>query len=197
MKRNNLIFGKVLFVLGLLLVACAFVYLLHNINEERNAGIVSQKTADIMFQQMADDSAEISEDNTGEQTFIDIDGKKYVGILTIPKLSLELPVMKELSSAGLKSAPCRYCGSIINDNMVIAAHNYQTHFGNMNKLVIDDEIYFTEVNGKVIRYRVAEKETLKPYEIERMTESDYDLTLFTCTIGGRLRVTVRCERADI
>lgn len=29
-----------------------------------------------------------------------------------------------------------------------------------------------------------------------MTDAHWDLTLFTCTYGGKSRVTVRCTRAD-
>lgn len=42
------------------------------------------------------------------------------------------------------------------------------------------------------RYEVAEIEILSPDAVEEMTEDDGDLTLFTCTLGGGSRVTVRC-----
>ena len=42
----------------------------------------------------------------GDRIF-DIDGNEYIGYLTIPALGLELPVMAELDSARLETAPCR------------------------------------------------------------------------------------------
>ena len=45
-------------------------------------------------------------------------------------------------------------------------------------------------------YEVIELETLSPFAIEEMTGGNWDLTLFTCTYGGKSRVTVRCTRAD-
>ena len=35
-------------------------------------------------------------------------------------------------------------------------------------------------------------ETLMPTAVEEMESGDWDLTLFTCTVGGRTRVAVRC-----
>jgi len=39
-------------------------------------------------------------------------------------------------------------------------------------------------------------ETLMPTDIKEMTSGEFDLTLFTCTVGGQYRVTVRCDRVD-
>jgi sortase A len=32
--------------------------------------------------------------------------------------------------------------------------------------------------------------------VEEMESDEWDLTLFTCTIGGKSRVTIRCERVQ-
>lgn len=49
----------------------------------------------------------------------EVDGQKYIGVLRIPALSLELPVISEWSYSGLKESPCRYIGSAYLNNMVI------------------------------------------------------------------------------
>ena len=41
-----------------------------------------------------------------------------------------------------------------------------------------------------------ETEVLAPTDIEGMESGDWDLTMFTCTIGGKSRVTVRCDRLE-
>ena len=51
------------------------------------------------------------------------------------------------------------------------------------------------MDGKVWKYEVAAVDILAPTDVEDMTAGDYDLTLFTCTYGGKSRVTVRCQRA--
>lgn len=123
-----------------------------------------------------------------------IDGWEYIGVLEIPALGLELPVLSQWSYAGLRIAPCRYQGSAYLDDLVIAAHNYQTHFGRIKELQPGDEVRFTDAEGHVFLYEVLEIEILQPTAIEEMTTGDWDLTLFTCTIGGQSRVTLRCGR---
>lgn len=122
-----------------------------------------------------------------------IDGRSYIGVLEILSLSLQLPVIGSWSYAELREAPCRYAGSAYQKNMVIAGHNYSSHFGNLKNLSQGDTVIFTDVDGNRFHYRVIELETLAPDAVDDLTSGDWDLTLFTCTIGGRSRVTVRCS----
>ena len=62
--------------------------------------------------------------------------------------------------------------------------------------LVGDEITFTDVDGNMFGYEVIELETLSPFAIEEMTGGNWDLTLFTCTVGGQYRVTVRCVLAN-
>ena len=125
-----------------------------------------------------------------------IDGADYIGILDMPTLGLKLPVMSDWDYPSLKIAPCRYSGSAYKGNFVIAAHNYTYHFGTIKNLGIGDRITFTDSDGNVFQYQVAAIETLDPYDVEDMVAGEWSLTLFTCTIGGQSRVTVRCESCD-
>lgn len=127
---------------------------------------------------------------------VEIDGLRYIGVLEIPSLGLELPVNTEWSYPYLKKSPCRYYGSAYMDNLVIAAHNYTSHFGLLKNLEAGAEVRFTDVDGNVFVYEVVEVEILAPTAIEEMLDDTWDLTLFTCTYGGRTRVTVRCMRVE-
>lgn len=127
-----------------------------------------------------------------EMPVIQLDGQEYAGILSIPSLSLELPVLRNWSMAALKNAPCCYAGSLYQNNLVIAGHNYKGHFGKLSDLQIGDSIFFTDARGKRFRYEVVEMESLPANAVDDMTEGDWDFTLFTCTVGGRSRLTVRC-----
>lgn len=129
-------------------------------------------------------------------TEVEIDGYAYIGYLSIPAVNLELPVMSEWDYARLKIAPCRYTGSTKTDNLVICAHNFDRHFGPVRNLKPDDYVFFTDMDGIVWKYKVVAVDILAPTEVEDMTAGDYDLTLFTCTYGGKTRVTVRCEKEE-
>lgn len=131
-----------------------------------------------------------------KMTAATIDGYDYVGFLSLETLGLELPVMSDWSYPQLKLSPCRYYGSVRGGDLVICAHNYQQHFGRLSDLAVGDSVLFTDLDGVVTSYTVAETEVLQPTAVEEMTSGDYDLTLFSCTYGGKTRVTVRCQRAE-
>lgn len=131
-----------------------------------------------------------------EMTEVEIDGYAYIGYLSIPKLELELPVMAGWSYPKLQISPCRYTGSVRGEDLVIMAHNYASHFGGLSKLSEGDSVIFTDMDGIVTAYEVVAQDVLAPHAVEEMTAGDFDLTLFTCTYGGKSRVTVYCDRAS-
>lgn len=129
-----------------------------------------------------------------EEKTIEIDGSIYIGIIWIPSLNLELPVLGNWSYSNLNYSPCRYEGTVQEGNLIIAAHNYRSHFGNIQNLNIGDQIIFTDVNGVTYEYEVILSELINGYDIESMefgSADDWDLTLFTCTLSGQSRVTIR------
>ena len=126
-----------------------------------------------------------------------VDGVAYIGILEIPALELTLPVTGEWSYDRLQIALSRYAGSAYLDNLVVMGHNYPTFFKNLGDLRPGDEIRFTDADGNVFSYTVADLEQLRAVQVEDMITGDWDLTLFTCTPGGQLRIAVRCIRADV
>ena len=127
-----------------------------------------------------------------EMPMKEIDGETYIGVVEIPSLELSLPVMSDWSYPQLKKAPCRYVGSVYSHDVVICGHNYDRHFGRLKELVPGDEVRFTDMDGNVFRYSVCAVEQLAKTAVEEMQTGDWDLTLFTCTKGGVMRVTVRC-----
>lgn len=192
--------GIICMILGAALVLGALSIFLYNQHEASEA----EKSVLDILPQLQD---EIGLDKTlptddeemnysGDMPTIEIDGYEYIGYLSIPSLGLELPVMSDWSYPQLRIAPCRYSGSIWSDDMVLMAHNYARHFGPLSRLSIGEEVTFKDVNGITITYEVMAIDTLNPTEVEDMTSGEYDLTLFTCTYGGKSRVTVRCDRLE-
>ena len=202
MKRKKK--GTWLMTGGLLLIAAALFLTCFNLWDERRA-TNSAGEALRELEAVRPEEAEATEpgeaeipayllDPGREMPAVEVDGGRYIGVLEVPSLGLELPVMETWSYPNLRVAPCRYSGSAYQDDMIVAAHNYKTHFGQLKELRPGDEVRFTDTEGNVFRYAVAELETLGKYDVEEMTSGDWDLTLFTCTYGGQSRVTVRCQR---
>lgn len=198
--RNKI--GILCMIIGTVLISLALFLLVYNRNENKKAEeISSQVVLEIKDEILRKENGDFSEkNNTAEESIIDevstieIDGNKYIGYLTIPALNLELPVMSEWSYAKLKIAPCRQLGSVRDNNLVIAGHNYNSHFGRLSKLKIEDIIIFTGINGKKTEYSVGALETLHSDQNDAMLNSEWELTLYTCTYSGRDRITIRARR---
>lgn len=125
-----------------------------------------------------------------------IDGNDYIGYVIIPSLELELPVLSSWSYPKLKIAPARYEGSVYLNNMILLAHNYKAHFGKLHRLNIGDIIQFKDMNDNLFDFTVEKKEELDEIQVEEMVSGDWDLTLFTCTLSGEARTTIRCKRIE-
>ncbi len=125
---------------------------------------------------------------------IKIDNYEYIGVIKIPKIGIELPIIDSYSESKMKTSPCLYSGSIEQNNMIIAAHAYRSHFGKLKNLSIGDEIIFEDISGNIFKYSVSKKEILLSSDTEKMNEGDWNLTLFTCTLSGNKRVTIRAKR---
>lgn len=128
---------------------------------------------------------------------VEVDGHMYVGFLEIPAIDRILPVMDTWSYPNLKIAPNRFVGTVYAHDMIVCAHNYDRHFGLIKTLQEGDKVAFSDVYGDRFEYEVSEVTVLQPTDVEEMIDpDDWDLTLFTCTIGGATRVTVRCVMTD-
>lgn len=136
-----------------------------------------------------------SESYVPEMPSVELDGRYYCGYITLDTIGLELPVLNDWSYANLNIAPCRYEGTPQTHDFIIAAHNFNSHFGMIKNLSEGDEIVFTDCNGEKYHYVVAYMEYIDGYSVEQMSEnnSTWDLTLFTCTLNGQSRVTIRAK----
>ena len=196
---------KVMLGAGLLLIAAALALAAYNVIDAQRAARSAAQALEALSQTTAVSAAEPEEASADDapayladpempMPTVSFDGNDYIGRVDVPSLGLSLPVISEWSYPRLKIAPCRYTGSAYLDNLIIAAHNYGSHFGNLNRLNNGDTVTFTDVDGNQFTYAVSLIEDLPGTAIEEMQAGEWDLTLFTCTLGGRSRVTVRCER---
>ena len=201
--------GSVFTVLGLMLIVAALGLSGYNLWDASRADAEADAALEQLLPQISEPVAMPENVSDPEAEFPDyvlnpemdmpvqtIVERDYIGVLSIPSLGRELPIISDWSYPDLKVSPCRYSGSVYQNDLVIAAHNYRNHFGRLRDLRLGDAVTFTDLDGNVFRYEVAEIETLQPTAVKEMTSGDWDLTLFTCTVGGAARVTVRCALAE-
>ena len=205
--------GKLCTALGLLLLLAALLLTAYNLWRDAMASISVDFVLEHLTPALSSRQAALPALPSGEdleEAFIPdyvlnpemampeetIDGRSYIGVLDIPALGLSFPIISEWSYDALQIAPCRYSGSAYLDNLVIAGHNYRSHFASLPQLQPGDSVTFTDMDGNVFSYVVSSLETLSPYAISDMTSGDWDLTLFTCTVGGQSRLAIRCDRTE-
>lgn len=201
--------GIVFMTTGLLLLAAAFLLTGYNIWDERRAEAASQEMLsqiDLPVEEAARRFADWEAGLQGSEVDIpdyvlnpymdmpvrEIDRQEYIGVLSVPSLGLDLPVLSEWSYPKLKIAPCRYHGSAYTHDLIIAGHNYRKHFSPIKSLEPGERIVFTDVEGNQFFYQVDTVEILRKTAVEEMEAGEWDLTLFTCTYGGQTRFTLRC-----
>lgn len=202
--------GIIFVTLGVVLILSALLLFLYNGYEEHRAGQEAEillNDIQSVIEQETEPTTKPTEENTDatesteavetlapEMPEIEIDGYEYIGYISIPNLELELPVMAEWDYERLKIAPCRHFGSSRTDDLVIAAHNYKTHFGSLSSLSEGAEIIFIDMDGIENRYVLQSLDTLAPDAVDAVQNSGYDLVLYTCTPGGATRVVAFCDR---
>ena len=193
--------SNLLILIGVLLILASLGLTMYNLYED---DMVEQNTpqADDVVMPLKLDAAnaeyipDYQLDEDFEMPVVRVDDREYIGRIDIGVLGISLPVLSEFTYPNLKIAPVRYVGDIYDGTCIIGAHNYNSHFGKLKNLQVGDALSFTDMDGNVFQYRVKELQTLDGKDVAGLCEGDWDLTLFTCTYGGRSRVTVRCECTD-
>lgn len=186
--------GVILISLGAVLILAALLLFLHNRSEDRRAGQEAESLLEDVRSAMAANADPEPQEEPAEEITYD-----YAGVIAIPNLSLELPVIDQWNYARLKVAPCRQSGAAADGDLVIAAHNYKSHFGYLDRLEPGASVIFTDMEGTVYRYAVEGIRQLAPEDAEDVSSvfsSEYPLVLYTCTPGGKARVAVFCRWAE-
>ena len=186
--------GVILISLGAVLILAALLLFLYNRSEDRRAGQEAESLLEDVRSTMAANADPEPQEEPAEEITYD-----YAGVIAIPDLSLELPVIDQWNYARLKVAPCRQSGAAADGDLVIAAHNYKSHFGYLDRLEPGASVIFTDMEGTVYRYAVEEIRQLAPEDAEDVSSvfsSEYPLVLYTCTPGGKARVAVFCRWAE-
>lgn len=202
MTKNRI--GKALLILGAVLLFAALSLVLWNNYESSRAEKSANQALSNLLDKMPEktinsndpEAQKINEYLSDDDSYvptIEVDGNLYIGVVYIPSIKTELPVMKNWSYENLNIAPCRYYGSIKHENLIIAAHNYTSFFDKINKLNPGDEIIFVTADGISYEYEVMQSELIDGGNsfLMRDNQDNWDLTLFTCTWSGYSRVTVR------
>lgn len=189
-------------VAGIGCMVCAAVLFWQSQSQEQVALQASQSVAEAFAQQVAakqTQDEEIQDVLQNSVPTLEVEGERYMGLLSIPTLDLTLPIASPWSETKLSSTPCAYQGTIQEGNLIIAAHNFTAHFGTIHQLQVGDVATITDGSGQQYQYIVTAQETIDGNDLDGLYAGDWDLTLFTCLYGNNTqRVVVRLtQQGDI
>ena len=151
---------------------------------------------------------EIKKENKSnpEQIYViqEIDQKigeyKVIGIINIPKIGIEYPILEKTNKESLDLSITKFWGEKINQkgNVVLAGHNRlnNTMFGKIDKLENGDIIELTDSQMVTVKYQVFDKYVIDPNDIDcifPIEENTREVTLITCTNRDKNRLVVKAR----
>ncbi len=137
-----------------------------------------------------------------EQKSVAKDGTVYytIGVINIPSIKVNYPILSTYSDELLKIAPCKFHGPNPNEvgNLCIAGHNYRNSkfFSKVPDLENGNIIEITDLSGETVEYKVYDKYIVNPDELEctsQLTNGKKEVTLITCTDDNKQRYIIKAR----
>lgn len=130
----------------------------------------------------------------------EIGGYKVIGIINIPKIEIEYPILEKTNKESLDLSITKFFGEKINQkgNVVLAGHNRlnNTMFGKIDKLEKGDIIELTDSQMVTVKYQVFDKYIVDPNDISciyPVDENAREVTLITCSNRDKNRLIVKAR----
>ena len=193
---NKKVCNIILIILIIALVAVISIIAIKRINnkikEEELTSIVKDVKEKIEENKnTADNKSEVK---------MEYKGYNVVGIIKIPKINIEYPIIDKTNDETMKYSITKFWGNNVNDigNFSMAGHNYfdNTMFSNTNKLNIGDYIQMTGMDGKTVEYNVFDKYVIDPNDVECVKcvdENTREIKLITCINGRENRLIIKAR----
>lgn len=182
---------------------------------ENTDNTVMSAYSNALVVQLTQNSTDVVQNNNNEtvikpetnktKTYTATNGNKYdyVGLITIPKIDIEYPILSECSDSLLKVSVCKFWGADPNQvgNLCIAGHNYRRKgkfFSDIEDLVYGDIVQIEDLDGNVVEYYVYDIFTVDPEDpssvdcTSQLTNGKREVTLSTCTDDNEQRRIVKC-----
>lgn len=194
--KKYLIKFKIQFYISLLLILCSILYFLY-FTYNRYKKEMFSKTLLNKF------NIEHIYSNNNYYTTVTLNENSsffVIGIIEIPKIKIQYPILSDTNDELLKIAPCRFYGPYPNQigNLCIAAHNYDddSFFSNLYKLSIGDTINIYDSNNKKVLYYIYDKFEIAKSDTSctnQNTNQKKEITLVTCNNINKNRLVLKAK----
>lgn len=148
---------------------------------------------------------ELQEAQNQEQPIeLQMQGHKVIGIIKIPAIDLEYPIIDKTTKETMRISISKFSGGEINEigNVALAGHNNYsgTMFGKNKNLKIKDKIYLTDLTRRIIEYEIYNIFVTDPNDtsiLETEDKTKRELTLITCKNGRSERLIIKARENTV
>lgn len=200
-KRKNKIKNKrysILIMIGVFFIFLGSSYLIYNqYNNEKQDSINDGLIED--YFKVEDEIIETPQKEIEEEKPVPKEKIDYIAVLEIPKIKLKRGIVDKNSSYNNVNRNIYTLKETTmpdeedNSHIMLASHSgnsYISYFKNLNKLNLNDKVYFFYKNNKYV-YKV-----IKKYEVEKTgtvklsKKNSSDITLITCISGTNNQIVL-------
>ena len=201
LKRKNKIKNNrysILIMIGIYFIFLGSSYLIYNqYNNEKQDSINDELIED--YFKVEDEIIETPQKEIEEEKPVSKEKIDYIAVLEIPKIKLKRGIVDKNSSYNNVNRNIYTLKETTmpdekdNSHIMLASHSgnsYISYFKNLNKLNLNDEVYFFYKNNKYV-YKV-----IKKYEVEKTgtvklsKKNSSDITLITCVSGTNNQIVL-------
>ena len=199
MKKR--ILDVILLIIGIVIIVTIILiatkYIGNFKNEKEMTNIVEQiKSTNVELP----NNNEIDIETNNTEAEVEIDGYKVLGIIRIPKIDLEYPILNETNKTSMKKSITKFWGPNLNKvgNLTLAGHNNKdgTMFGKVKKLNIGDIIEIEDLYKNTVKYEIFDMYVINPNDVscvESVDANTKEVTLITCTNGNKNRLITKAR----
>jgi len=197
MKKFYNILFLIIFLAILTVVALIIMKYENNYrNEKEIQKVISTITAEKEFHQETTTKA------TEEviETKAEYKGHKIIGIIKIPIIELEYPILEKTTEETMKLSITQFFGNGVNQigNLSLAGHNNYdgTMFGKTKNLGIGDTIELTDMKKITKEYKIYKIFKTDPNDTSVIEAEEFgtrEVTLITCSNGNKERLIIKAR----
>ena len=186
-NKNKLIIYKIFFYICILTFVLLIIYYVYTQYTYKKEEKIAKKIVDnfnISSLYSSNNEYEAIQSSLTDSTKENL---SIIGIIEIPSIGINYPIISNVSEEYLKIAPCRFYGPLPNQigNMCIAGHNYNNYkfFSRIKNLNLNDKINIYDLSGTKVVYSVYKKYEINSNDFSctnQNTNGRKELTLITC-----------------
>lgn len=204
--KTRINFFKILFLVSIFIAACLllyYFYYLYSIHSKEQLSKKLKQNFDLASLYSGIDTTYSSKKLTLNDYIAKDLEFSVIGLIEIPKININYPILSYINDELLKIAPCRFFGPLPNEvgNMCIAAHNYNNYkfFSKLKNLKIQDSIFIYDLSGKKIEYKVYDLYETDYSDLSctnQDTNGQKQVTLITCNNIKNKRTIIKAKERD-